>query len=78
MAFTKEQITEIKKATAKYLFYNRPPLKVREQLDFGCRIEGQSVYLFEIRPRWDKAEEKTETPIAKTTYIESKKHFRFL
>lgn len=72
MAFTKEQIAEIEKASAKYMYYNRPPLEIRDQLDFAYRIDGQSVYLFEIRPRWDKPEEKSDTPIAKTTYIKSK------
>ncbi len=72
MALTKEQIKEIEQASAKYMYYHRPPLEVRDQLDFGYRIEDQNVYLFEIRPRWDKPEEKTETPVAKTTYIKSK------
>ena len=44
----------------------------KDQLDFGYRIDGQNVYLFEIRPRWDKPEEITETPVAKTTFIKSK------
>lgn len=72
MALTNEQIKEIEQAAAKYMYYNRPPLEIRDQLDFGYRIEDQNVYLFEIRPRWDKHEEKTETPVAKTTYIKSK------
>lgn len=73
MAFTKGQIAEIEKAAAKYMYYNRPPLEVRDQLDFAYRIEGQSVYLFEIRPCWDNPEKESETSIAKTTYIKSKK-----
>jgi len=72
MALTKEQITKIEKAAAKYMYYERPPLEVRDQLDLGYRIEGQNVFLFEISPRWDKPEEKTERPVAKTTYIKSK------
>ncbi len=72
MALSKEQIADIEKATAEYMYYNRPPLDIRDQLDFGYRIEGQSVFLFEVRPRWDKPEEKSELPVAKTTYIKSK------
>jgi len=72
MALAKEQIEEIKQSAAKYMYYHRPPLEVRDQLDFGYRIEDQNVYLFEIRPRWNKPEEKTESPVAKTTYIKSK------
>ena len=76
MAFTKEQITEIEKAATKYMYYERPPLEVRNQLDLGYRIEDQNVFLFEIRPRWDKPEEKTETPVAKTTYIKSQNQWK--
>jgi hypothetical protein len=56
MAFTKTQIQEIEKAAAKFMYYHRPPLEIREKLDIGYRIEGQSVYVFEIRPGWDKPE----------------------
>ncbi len=72
MALTKEQIAEIEKAAAKYMYYNRPPMEIRDKLDLGYRIEGQNVYIFEIRPRWDKPEEKKESPVAKATYIKSK------
>ena len=73
MSLSKDLIKEIKQAAAKYMYYNRPPLEVRDQLDIGYRIDEQSVYLFEIRPSWNNPDEKTETPVAKTTYIKSKK-----
>jgi len=76
MALTKDQIAEIEHAAAKYMHDNRPPLEIRDQLDFGCRIDEQNVFLFEIRPYWDHPEEKQEIPIAKTTYIKSKKHWK--
>jgi len=78
MALTKEKISEIEKAAAKYMYYHRPPLEIRNQLDLGYRIEGQNVYLFEIRPGWNKnkPEEKTESPVAKTTYIKSKNYWK--
>ncbi len=72
MALTKEQITEIEKAAAKYMYYHRPPLEIRSELDIGYRIKGQSVYIFEIRPNWIKPKEKIESPVAKTTYIKTK------
>ena len=71
MALNEEQIAEIKKAAAKYLYYNRPPLEIRDKVDLAYRIEGQSVYVFEIRPRWDNPKVKMESPVAKTTYIKS-------
>ncbi len=71
MAFTKEQTTEIEQAAARFMDYNRPPMDVRDQLDLGYRIENQDMYLVEVRPRWDKPEEKIETPVARTTFIKS-------
>ena len=46
---------------------------MRDQLDFGYRIEGQSVILFEIRPVWNNPQEKREAPFAKATWVKSRK-----
>jgi hypothetical protein len=53
MALTKEQITEIEKAAAKYMYYNRPPLEIRDKLDLGYRIEGQNVRFRVNSSVWD-------------------------
>jgi hypothetical protein len=76
MSLTKTQIQEIEKAAAKFMYYHRPPLEIREKLDIGYRIEGQSVYVFEIRPRWDKPEVIHESPVAKTTFVKAKTHWK--
>ncbi|NOY36675.1 MAG: DUF3024 domain-containing protein [Chlorobi bacterium] len=76
MAFTDKQIQEIEGAVAKFMYYHRPPADIRNKLDFGYRIEGQSVFLFEIRPRWDKPDEKIESPFAKTTFIKTKNKWK--
>jgi hypothetical protein len=76
MALTNTQIQKIEKAAAKFMYYKRPPLEIREKLDIGYRIEGQSVYIFEIIPRWDKPEEKIESPVAKTTFVKAKNHWK--
>lgn len=72
MAFTNDQIEEIENAAAKFMYYNRPPLEVRLQLDLGYRIDDQNVYLFEIRPKWNNPTESMESLVAKTTYVKSK------
>ncbi|MCD4772815.1 MAG: DUF3024 domain-containing protein [Bacteroidales bacterium] len=76
MALTKTQIQEIEKAAAKFMYYHRPPVEIREKLDIGYHIEGQSVYVFEIRPRWDKPEEKIEPLVAKATFVKAKNHWK--
>ena len=72
MAFTKEQLEEIRQAAARFMYYHRPPPDIRDKLDMEYRIVNQDVYVYEIRPRWNKPGETDEAPVARTTYIRSK------
>ncbi len=54
----------------------RPPEHIREKLDIGYKIEGQDVFVFEIRPRFDNPKVKREYPMAKTTFVKSKNHWK--
>ncbi|NQT78462.1 MAG: DUF3024 domain-containing protein [Bacteroidetes bacterium] len=76
MAFSNLQIREINLAASEFMKLRRPQEEIRDQVDLDYRIEGQSVYIFEIRPRWDKPEEKIESPIAKTTFVKAKNHWK--
>ncbi len=76
MSLTFAQIEEVKQAAAKFMYNNRPPEDIRPQLDLGYRIDGQSVYVFEIRPQWDKPEIIQNYDVAKTTYVESKGYWK--
>jgi hypothetical protein len=41
----------------------RPPPHVRQKLDLGFRVTGQSVEIFEIRPAWrGPVDEKQNRP----------------
>ncbi len=57
----------------KFLSEKRPPAHIRNQLDFGYRIENQSVVLFEIRPEWRNPEQMIEIPFAKATFVKKGK-----
>ena len=46
---------------------------MRNKLDISFRISGQSSEIFEIRPQWDNPSIKREGPLAKATYVKSKK-----
>lgn len=66
---------ESKRAEAeleKFIAARRPPVHLRSQVDLGYRISGQSVEIFEIRPRWDRPEIKIEIPVAKATYVKAR------
>ncbi len=73
MALSEFEIKKCEKDIAIFMEKHRPPVHVRDEVDFGYRIENQAVEIFEVRPRFNAPSIKTETPIAKATYIKSKK-----
>lgn len=50
----------------------RPPVHMRDELDIGYSFRNNTLELFEIRPRWDKKDEKINSPFAKTKFIKSR------
>lgn len=72
MALSDLQREHIEQAVSGFMNRQRPPEHIRPQLDFGYRIEGQSLELFEIRPRWDDPSKMMEEAIAKATYVSSR------
>jgi len=70
MAFTPQQNTEVQEAMEHFLQRRRPAEHIRPKLDYAYRIEGQSVIIYSIRPRWNNPTETIEEPIAKTTYVQ--------
>lgn len=73
MAFSEFEIKKIEKAVAGFMEKRRPSPDIRAQLDFGSRIKGQSLELFEIRPMWNNPDKKIEGAIAKATYVRTEK-----
>jgi len=61
---------------AKFMERRRPPPHIRSQLDFGYRITGQSVEIFEVRPHWQNAKEVMEHPVAKATFVRTTNRWR--
>ncbi len=49
----------------------RAPESIRDKLRYKYTIENHDVILYEIRPRWDKSDEKTGRPCAKLTFVRS-------
>lgn len=59
-----------------YLTYIRPPVEIREQLDISYRIEKQSVFLYEIRPRWQDPSKKIHLDMVKCTYVKKNNNWK--
>jgi hypothetical protein len=73
MAFSAFELKMFDKALRGFIERRRPPAHMRDQLDFGYRITGQSIEIFEIRPVWNDPLKKMECPIAKATWVKSRK-----
>lgn len=71
MAFTPQQLLEITEAMQHFLERHRPPEHIRPQLDIDYNIEGQSVFIVEVRPVWNDPSRIQHLPVAKTTYVKT-------
>jgi len=71
MAFDEFTLHRIQKVVSTFVEKRRPPAYIRKELDLAFRIDGQSVLIFEVRPRWQKPEEVMESPVAKATYVKT-------
>ncbi len=69
MALNDIERKQIEKAVGAFIEKRRPAPYIRPRLDFGFRVSGQSVELFEIRPQWDRPSIKRESPFAKATFV---------
>ena len=76
MPLSEFEIKSCERDIAKFMEARRPPVHIRDQLDFGYRIENQSVLLFEIRPDWQDKSKKMKSSIAKATYVKRHSHWK--
>jgi hypothetical protein len=76
MRFDILKTTDIIEVMESFIEKHRPPEEIRHQLDMSYKIESQSIFIFEIRPRWDKPEEKIHCEVAKATYVKSKDNWK--
>jgi hypothetical protein len=71
MALSEFEQKWIERIVGQFIEKRRPPPHIRPKLDLGFRVTGQSVEIFEIRPRWDKPSEKLEEAVAKATFVKA-------
>ena len=76
MAVSEFELKKIEKTMEGYLDKTRPPVHIRNELDIAYRIINQSVEMFEIRPAFQRPNEKFEHAIAKATFVKRAKHWR--
>ena len=71
MALNEIERKRVEKAVDAFIQKRRPAPHIRPELDLGFRVAGQSVEIFEIRPRWKEPDVKMEHPVAKATFVRS-------
>lgn len=76
MAFSELEQKRYEKVVGAYIESRRPEPSIRNQLDICYRIFGQSIEIFEVRPRWDDPSIKMENPVAKATYVKTSKNWK--
>ena len=76
MTFSEFEQKRCEKAVAQFIERRRPPPHIRDKLDLGFRLQGQSVEIFEVRPSWDNKDIVLEHPVAKATYNKTKRHWK--
>jgi len=76
MAFTESETQKIHKAMNAFFELCRPSEKIRNDYDYGYKIERQSVVLFEIRNSLQKKKEKVFPTIGKATYVRTENQWR--
>ena len=76
MAFTELELARCERELQVFMKRRRPPVHIRDQLDHGYKINGQSVELFDIRPDWRDKTQKMERAFAKATFVRSQNVWR--
>lgn len=76
MALNDIERKRIEKMVETFVQKRRPAPHIRPELDIGFRVAGQSVEIFEIRPRWTEPDVKMEHPVAKATFVRSRAHWK--
>ena len=76
MAISEFEIKRIEKLVGKFVEKRRPGPHIRKQLDISFKIYGQSFEIYEIRPQWNVPCKTIEGPVAKVTYVKSRKFWK--
>jgi len=76
VAISEFEIRRVEKLASEYVDAHRPPAHLRSQIDIGYRVTGQSLELFEIRPRWDDPDEVLQHSFVKATFVKKSRTWK--
>jgi len=76
MALSEFEIKRYQLAKKQFLNKRRPHPDVRDKCDLGCRLNDETVEMFEVRPRWNDPNTYDEHCFAKTNYLKKEKNWQ--
>ena len=76
MALSELEQKRVEHLMKKFIEKHRPPPHIRAELDIGFRLAGQSVEIFEVRPKWDGPSVNMEHPVAKATFLKTREPWK--
>ena len=68
MGFNEIELKRIDKLIGDFC-RNRVPIEIQNKLRYGYRIDGQNIFIYEDRPRWDNPGEWLALDFAKLRFI---------
>ena len=71
MAFSELELARVHRIMTHYIARRRPRPEIRDQLDIGYVVEGQSVIIHEDRQLYDGS--RLLEPVAKATWVRTQK-----
>jgi hypothetical protein len=76
MALSVTQVQECLRATGAFIAKRRPAPHIREKLDYRAEIDGSTVTVISVRPRFDNPSQKMDRPIARIRWIGTQKKWQ--
>lgn len=71
MSLSSLQVVDIIEVMENFMERKRPSENIRSKVDIKYEIDDQSVVIYEVRQRFDKADETLEHGVAKATFVKS-------
>ncbi|MEZ8236610.1 DUF3024 domain-containing protein [Vibrio splendidus] len=75
MAFSEFECARYLKMMEQLVEDIRPPLAIRSEIDYVTELEKQSLMLYEMSPSFSGDGTTQRFPVAKITYVKTKKHW---
>lgn len=76
MALSEFERRRFERVVGAFVEEHRPPPHLRAKVDLAFRVTGQSVEIFEVRPKFERPDQTIEEAVAKATYVKATGRWR--